>query len=218
MAAVHPGRLCRGAPSGADTACKAGAARALAPVPLTSAVRSNTPMFEHAKALLEDRTRSVTLIGLSLGFNETSSFTTILVDRAATTEAPDEIRKALSMDQFNSTECTCVGRRDQRQKSRVLQTEESDQTKGAIQTNPQLRRGPRQHIPGFMLIAILSETKRGCLRDRAYQRGSNGLSAPPGSKWSWASNWEMGAMSCLRELHFSLCDARNTANCSRGEN
>ena len=33
--------------------------------------------IEHAKALLEDRTRSVTDIGLSLGFSETSSFTTI---------------------------------------------------------------------------------------------------------------------------------------------
>jgi len=75
----------------------------------------------------------------------------------------------------------------------------------------------RQHIPGFMLIAVLSQTKRGCLRDRAYQRGSNGLSAP-GYNSSWASNWEMGAMSCLRELRFSLFDARNTVNCSRGKN
>jgi AraC family transcriptional regulator len=33
--------------------------------------------IEHAKALLEDRTRTVTDIGLSLGFSETSSFTTI---------------------------------------------------------------------------------------------------------------------------------------------
>jgi AraC-like DNA-binding protein len=31
--------------------------------------------IEHAKALLEDRSRSVTDIGLALGFSETSSFT-----------------------------------------------------------------------------------------------------------------------------------------------
>jgi AraC family transcriptional regulator len=49
--------------------------------------------IEHAKALLEDRTRSVTDIGLSLGFSETSSFTTIF--RKSTGVSPRRYHRSL---------------------------------------------------------------------------------------------------------------------------
>jgi AraC family transcriptional regulator len=49
--------------------------------------------IEHAKALLEDRTRSVTDIGLSLGFSETSSFTTVF--RKSTGVTPRRYHRSL---------------------------------------------------------------------------------------------------------------------------
>jgi AraC family transcriptional regulator len=49
--------------------------------------------IEHAKALLEDRTRSVTDIGLTLGFSETSSFTTAF--RRATGLTPSRYHRSL---------------------------------------------------------------------------------------------------------------------------
>jgi AraC family transcriptional regulator len=49
--------------------------------------------IEHAKALLEDQTRSVTDIGLSLGFSETSSFTTVF--RKSTGVTPRRYHRSL---------------------------------------------------------------------------------------------------------------------------
>jgi len=49
--------------------------------------------IEHAKAILEDRTRSVTDVGLTLGFGATSSFTTAF--RRATGFTPSRYRRSL---------------------------------------------------------------------------------------------------------------------------
>ena len=49
--------------------------------------------IEHAKALLEERTQTVTDIGLTLGFSETSSFTTAF--RRATGLTPSRYHRSL---------------------------------------------------------------------------------------------------------------------------